>query len=179
MEPSSRTPDGLPNRCRVCGNEVRVDPSHPSYDAPCPFCGSLMWFDSWFVQEPIEETPGHIRIEFTGGCKDGIILENDPGSLAEEKGYRYYRLAKSAEVGMRVREVPFHEYGKLLIALVDYIRSLDGQISTVDELTRTDVEQITQQLQHVTVHVYEVTAVARTENEIRLSLRFIEEGLGV
>jgi len=44
MEPSSRTPEGLPNRCPICGNEITIDPSLPAGDAPCPYCGHLLWF---------------------------------------------------------------------------------------------------------------------------------------
>jgi mannitol/fructose-specific phosphotransferase system IIA component (Ntr-type) len=44
MIPSSRTPEGLPERCPVCGNDIRIDPSLPAYDAPCPYCGHLLWF---------------------------------------------------------------------------------------------------------------------------------------
>ena len=198
MEPSSRTPDGQPNRCPVCSNEVQLDPSQPAGDATCPFCGSLIWFDLGAAQEPIEDTPERIRIEFDGGCKDGVILEDTPRFLAEENGYRYYGLAVKAEVGMRVREVPFHEYGKLLIALVEhafpasrrlrslrwasiaeYVRSLQEQLHSAKELSPDDVEQITQRLQHVTVHVYEVTAVARTDNKTHLVLQFVEESLGL
>ena len=45
MELSSRTPEGDPHRCIVCGNSARIDPSRPSGDAPCPSCGALLWFD--------------------------------------------------------------------------------------------------------------------------------------
>ena len=41
---SSRTPEGLPNRCPVCKNAVCVEPSQPVGDAPCPVCGALLWF---------------------------------------------------------------------------------------------------------------------------------------
>lgn len=41
---SSRTPEGLPNTCPVCGADVRVEPSQPLGDAPCPCCGHLLWF---------------------------------------------------------------------------------------------------------------------------------------
>jgi predicted RNA-binding Zn-ribbon protein involved in translation (DUF1610 family) len=41
---SSRTPEGEPNRCAVCGAQVRIEPSMPARDAPCPNCGSLLWF---------------------------------------------------------------------------------------------------------------------------------------
>lgn len=44
MNISSRTPEGEPNRCPICGHDVRMTPSEPSGDAPCPHCGSLLWF---------------------------------------------------------------------------------------------------------------------------------------
>ena len=45
MEPSTRTPEGEPNRCPVCGKSLQIEPSRPPGDAPCPHCGSLLWFD--------------------------------------------------------------------------------------------------------------------------------------
>jgi acyl carrier protein len=41
---SSRTPEGWSNRCPVCQAEVRIEPSLPTGDAPCPKCGHLLWF---------------------------------------------------------------------------------------------------------------------------------------
>jgi hypothetical protein len=41
---SSRTPEGDPNRCAVCGHSCKVEPSSLSPDAPCPSCGHLLWF---------------------------------------------------------------------------------------------------------------------------------------
>src|SRR4051812_10006417 len=41
---SSRTPEGDPNRCPICGYRCRVEPSCLSPDAPCPRCGHLLWF---------------------------------------------------------------------------------------------------------------------------------------
>ena len=38
---SSRTPEGQPNKCPVCGKEVLVEPSLWFGDAPCPNCGHL------------------------------------------------------------------------------------------------------------------------------------------
>jgi PTS system nitrogen regulatory IIA component len=46
MEPASRTPEGKPNRYPLCGHEVRIEPSIPPGDAPCPNCGHLLWFDA-------------------------------------------------------------------------------------------------------------------------------------
>jgi hypothetical protein len=44
MEPASRTPEGEANCCPICGHEVRLEPSRPPGDAPCPCCGHLLWF---------------------------------------------------------------------------------------------------------------------------------------
>src|SRR5262245_30822806 len=45
MTISSRTPEGVPHRCSVCGNESAVEPSDPGGDSCCPSCGHLLW---WF-----------------------------------------------------------------------------------------------------------------------------------
>src|SRR5690349_5970794 len=59
MTISSRTPEGHPNRCPVCRRRLRLSPSWPSADAPCPHCGSLVWF-------PAAHTPGVIAGPATG-----------------------------------------------------------------------------------------------------------------
>jgi anti-anti-sigma factor len=41
---SSRTPEGTPNHCPVCGADLKIEPSTPAGDAPCPCCGHLLWF---------------------------------------------------------------------------------------------------------------------------------------
>ncbi len=41
---SSRTPEGVPNECPVCRSHVCIEPSQPAGDAPCPQCGTLLWF---------------------------------------------------------------------------------------------------------------------------------------
>ena len=44
MNISSRTPEGSPNRCTVCSKSIQIEPSLPFGDAPCPSCGTLLWF---------------------------------------------------------------------------------------------------------------------------------------
>lgn len=44
MSPATRTPEGEPNRCPICGKNVTIEPSVTTHDAPCPHCGSLLWF---------------------------------------------------------------------------------------------------------------------------------------
>lgn len=43
MLPASRTPDGTPIDCPVCGLSDVVTPSTPPGDCVCPHCGSLVW----------------------------------------------------------------------------------------------------------------------------------------
>jgi hypothetical protein len=43
MTISSRTPEGEPQRCSVCGHEAPIELSAVSADALCPQCGSLLW----------------------------------------------------------------------------------------------------------------------------------------
>jgi acyl carrier protein len=42
---SSRTPEGSPHRCPVCGNYAALEPCYPGGDSVCPSCGHLLW---WF-----------------------------------------------------------------------------------------------------------------------------------
>lgn len=44
MTISSRTPEGLPASCPLCGASVVVEPSILIGDATCPRCGHLLWF---------------------------------------------------------------------------------------------------------------------------------------
>ncbi len=44
MNIATRTPEGNPNHCPVCGAFVIIEPSRPPGDAPCPACGVLLWF---------------------------------------------------------------------------------------------------------------------------------------
>jgi len=63
MSISSRTPEGEPNRCPVCGKRVIVEPSRPPGDAPCPNCGQLLW---WF-QDHLSNLAGVARDRITLG----------------------------------------------------------------------------------------------------------------
>ena len=43
MSISSRTPEGTPGRCPLCGAELAVEYAAPAGDAVCPQCGCLVW----------------------------------------------------------------------------------------------------------------------------------------
>ena len=171
MQPASRTPEGEPNRCPLCGNALGLEPSRPPGDAPCPFCGSLLWFDSARESDPVKMPNVRIRLQFRGGCKDGLILAGDPKSLAAEHGQRYCGLAVRGRVGTRVWEVPIAEYGKVLGVLSSY--------RPARRLCAEEVRDVVAQLQHVKTHVYEVTRRDETPEAIEMTLDFVcrDEGI--
>lgn len=54
MTISSRTPEGSPYRCPVCGHTFCLEPSTPPGDAPCPHCGSLAWFGELALKSDLQ-----------------------------------------------------------------------------------------------------------------------------
>ena len=78
---SSRTPEGQPNHCPVCGTPLRIEPSDPAGDAPCPRCGHLLWF-AW-------EDLGDVQvISPTGSRLDPVWLDRLIDSVAMRSGLR-------------------------------------------------------------------------------------------
>ena len=49
MTVSSRTPEGLPSECPLCGAKANIEFSDPAQDASCPNCGHLLWASSQLV----------------------------------------------------------------------------------------------------------------------------------
>src|SRR5687768_7738107 len=65
---SSRTPEGLPSRCAVCGAETNIEFSVPAADATCPRCGSLLWYSARILElicEQLGISSENIRSETT------------------------------------------------------------------------------------------------------------------
>jgi anti-anti-sigma factor len=78
---SSRTPEGQPNRCPVCGSDLKIEPSDPAGDAPCPQCGHLLWF-TW-------EDRGDVWVvRLTGGRLDPESLDRLIDAVAMRSGLR-------------------------------------------------------------------------------------------
>ncbi|MDA0835845.1 MAG: KOW motif-containing protein [Planctomycetota bacterium] len=92
MNISSRTPEGLPQRCPICRNDVCISPSQPTGDAVCPHCGALLWFvvgeqGTYFYEKSRIDITGkrevaigdHVRIN--GGpfeSFEGIVKDINP-----------------------------------------------------------------------------------------------------
>jgi HptB-dependent secretion and biofilm anti anti-sigma factor len=71
---SSRTPEGRPNHCPVCGFDLKIEPSDPAGDAPCPRCGHLLWFtwEDFGDDQVIKLTGGALRPESFDRLLDAV-----------------------------------------------------------------------------------------------------------
>jgi hypothetical protein len=67
---SSRTPEGDPNRCPVCGRDCRVEPSLFGRDAPCAHCGHLLWFTKSSSAEPQKLVKSLLEAKFGPQSKE-------------------------------------------------------------------------------------------------------------
>ncbi len=75
---SSRTPEGRPGHCPVCGSHVRIEPSDPAGDAPCPRCGHLLWLarqDLGDVQV-IRPTGSRLEPEWLDRLIDSVVMRS-------------------------------------------------------------------------------------------------------
>lgn len=114
MNISSRTPEGTPNRCPICGTEVKIVPSEPTGDAPCPACGSLLWFMARGTDVYYFEVPVAADTEMVAGEED---LAETPSDLPPTG-------TPVPQVGVRVR-VRDGNFGKF-----------EGAVAEVDSETR-------------------------------------------
>jgi anti-sigma B factor antagonist len=73
---SSRTPEGRPNHCPVCGFHLSIEPSDPAGDAPCPRCGHLLWFtwDDLGDVRVIRPTGSQLDLESLDGLIDAVAM---------------------------------------------------------------------------------------------------------
>lgn len=51
MTTASRTPEGLPSHCPLCGDTTNLEFAEPIGDAPCPRCGHLVWRSSQLLAQ--------------------------------------------------------------------------------------------------------------------------------
>ena len=88
MSISSRTPEGQPGHCPLCGNPVCEVPSEPIFDAPCPSCGHLLLFlttsERTEILEFTEEREARIRKFLSERLGvDEAKLSNQPGATSK------------------------------------------------------------------------------------------------
>ena len=93
---SSRTPEGMPNHCPVCGADLKIEPSHPPGDAPCPRCGHLLWFtwDDLGDFQVIRPTDNLSHPELLDGLFEllnAVLLNANNGQQGLHKGSPFLR----------------------------------------------------------------------------------------
>lgn len=63
MNISSRTPEGFPSHCAMCGVETRLEFSADAGDATCPNCGHLLWFTAELFKTYQHRMAGLLGVE--------------------------------------------------------------------------------------------------------------------
>lgn len=69
MTIASRTPEGFPSRCPICGADSQIEFSDPGDDAVCPVCGSHLLLAQMIVdrfRRKLAEQLGVAEEELTG-----------------------------------------------------------------------------------------------------------------
>ncbi|MBP89916.1 MAG: hypothetical protein CMJ64_24950 [Planctomycetaceae bacterium] len=72
---SSRTPEGSPNDCPVCGKTLYIESSFPIQDATCPHCGSLLWFPSSIIGCKLDPPTCDTVISLQSSTQQEVIRE--------------------------------------------------------------------------------------------------------
>jgi len=70
MTISSRTPEGMPSECPLCGAKTYLEYSDPAGDAPCPNCGCLIWASDQLARSVIQRYSEILRLS------PGLITAN-------------------------------------------------------------------------------------------------------
>ena len=115
MSISSRTPEGFPAQCPVCGAQTNLEFSVSCDDAPCPECGQLLWKSTVILD----------RLSQILGSQLGA----DPKSIGADFDFQYELGANSLDVV------------ELILALdeefdVNIPADVAEQIKTVGDLVR-------------------------------------------
>jgi hypothetical protein len=95
---SSRTPEGRRNHCAVCGSDLKIEPSDPTGDAPCPRCGHLLWFTSEKLGDVNVVAPASrlVRPESSNRLSDAVAWrEVDLGRSSGDAGVTMGHLQSS------------------------------------------------------------------------------------
>ncbi len=97
MSASSRTPEGQPHHCPVCGRFVVVEVSSPFGDSVSPSCGQLLWLFSDRLAALTGADPGEIRLDTP--VRDLGVDSFDLLDLAAEAEERFGVVLSDEEVG--------------------------------------------------------------------------------
>lgn len=102
---SSRTPEGWPNQCPVCGHKICIQPStFPVRDAPCPGCGTLLDFD-----ESLQDASTRLLHCIDDDSFDELSRMADAAPAVPGEPFEL-----RIDFGHRVRHISSHLLGKLI-----------------------------------------------------------------
>jgi signal recognition particle subunit SRP54 len=120
MKPSSRTPEGERNRCPVCGNVVRTEPSRPPGDAPCPHCGHLLWFGpkKRTRRRPKQEKPAaelaDVQEPVESACQE--LRKKESAKQGADRGKGDFTLSDFKKLIGQIRKIgPFQKIISMII----------------------------------------------------------------
>jgi anti-anti-sigma factor len=106
----SKNPEDQPERCGVCGSELKVEPATAAAKAPCPRCGHLVWFtwEDLGDVEIIKPTGDLLTREALGAFLDSVAMK--PGThlvldLSEVHFFASAALAQMVGLKKRVKSV--------------------------------------------------------------------------
>lgn len=140
-------------------------------EEPFPLSVSSLLYDAAMEAKLAKQSPLHIVLRFHGGCRDGLVMAGDFRDVSRRFGYRYNQFARQASLGSTIREVPTVEYPEIREVLRAY--------GPAAALSDAEVRKIAEQLQHLPVHVYEVTERTERSERIVMRLTFLREEQGL
>jgi acyl carrier protein len=110
MTISSRTPEGQPHRCPICGKAAALDSSFPDGDSICPTCGHLLWWFRDRIGQIMGLSPDEIDLDTS--------LMTDLG--ADSLDHAELILELEAEFGVAIPDAD--EQGRPIKTIADAIR---------------------------------------------------------
>ena len=122
---SSRTPEGMPSECPLCGAKTNIEFSDPAQDAPCPNCGHLLWASSQLIHavtqryaDALGTSPGAINADtrFSDLGADSLDTVEIVMDLEEE-----YDISIPEDVAERI-----HTFGDAVRYIQDQQRGTGG-----------------------------------------------------
>jgi acyl carrier protein len=96
MTISSRTPEGVPGQCPICEKLICVEPSLTTGDAPCPRCGTLLWFvvveaaARFYPQGDISPRKKQLIERLANAAQDSLDFAEFVMELEEEFGTEWH-----------------------------------------------------------------------------------------
>ena len=133
MTISSRTPEGEPNCCPLCGALLCLEPSQPLGDAPCPTCGHLLWFN---------ETSEGIRVYDSGKAKPLWVKLRE--ILSRTLGLGWEQLSPSSSF--------IDDIGADSLDIVELVMELEEQGITIPQHELENMKTVGDVIDYITRH---------------------------